>query len=171
MSLQHIAVAVDPELINKGDVVIIKRSFFVPGQGLKTRCTKCADLFPTELRRMERLLSGGRRAVEVRNVPQCRACRSFKASATAPNLFSEPKALPASTTGLLRLENWSILGGRAFGTLRGGKRGLIEEGQQLTTSLIVEGPTTNDGGVVTIKTRSGSIYELGQKYRMPEAQR
>src|SRR5438874_1063407 len=110
MSLQHIKVAVDPDLVLKGDVIIIKRTYFDPSAKLKlvTICTNCGEKFPTELRRMQ---NAGKRRLEVRNVPQCASCRSRyknapQRSEAAPILPEAPaqRALPASTTGLLRLE-------------------------------------------------------------------
>jgi hypothetical protein len=89
MARKVISVAVDPEQILKGDVIIIKRTFFdpnVPGK-LRTNCTKCGCLFDTQLRRMVNLDSKNERRCEVRNVPQCPACRSKKvkpAEATQP---------------------------------------------------------------------------------------
>jgi hypothetical protein len=176
MSLQHIKVAIDPEKVLKGDVIIIKRTYFDPSAKLKlvTICTNCGNQFPTELRRMQ---ATGKRGLEVRNVPQCAPCRSRyrnapQRSEAAPLLLegpAKPKALPASTTGLLRLEQWGIHGGRAFGILRGGDHpsGRYHDGDPISTSLIVEGPSIDEHEVVTIKTRSGSVYQLGQKYQMP----
>jgi hypothetical protein len=76
--LQHISVAVNPDLILKGDVIIIKRTYFDPSAPMRlvTKCTRCAGTFPTELRRMQSLDSYGKRRCEVRNIPQCPPCRS-----------------------------------------------------------------------------------------------
>jgi hypothetical protein len=77
---RKISVSIDPQNITKGDVIIIKRTYFDPSakNKLRTRCTKCDGLFDTELRRMESIDSSGERRLEVRNIPQCKTCRSVK---------------------------------------------------------------------------------------------
>lgn len=97
--LQKIAVSVDPSTPMKGDVVIIKRTYFNPDvpQKLSTICTRCDGSFPTELRRMQSLDEGGKRSVEVRNIPQCKTCRGRYARAPKHALvpLAEPKQLLA----------------------------------------------------------------------------
>lgn len=76
--LQHIRVSIDHELFMKGDVIITKRTFLGPKGKLETICTSCDETFPTTYRRMGRL--GSKRALEVRNVPQCPKCRARHSS-------------------------------------------------------------------------------------------
>jgi len=151
MSLQHIEVAVDPEQTAKGDVVIIKRSFWNAKDGrLETRCTHCGKVFKTELRRMERLYSYGKRQVEVRNIPQCPTCRSRYRKEKAAQAKLQ-KALPPA---LPRIEDWCIVGGRLHGIVSG--RAPFLDGHRILTSLIVDGPRA-DG---TCQTRH-TLYALG----------
>lgn len=60
-----------------------------------------------------------------------------------------------------RLENWVIFEGRAYGRVVGDLR--FCDGEHFMTTPIVEGPTTTESSppLTTIKTRSGTVYELG----------
>lgn len=71
-----IRTVVDPTRAMLGDVIIAKRTYFDGGGRLESLCTSCDDVFPTSFRRMERITGPGKRRVEVRNVPQCPACRN-----------------------------------------------------------------------------------------------
>lgn len=68
MPATPIRTVVDHESYMKGDVIIAKHQFHTPS-GLQTLCSRCQKLFPTTFRRMAKW------ALEVRNVPQCPACR------------------------------------------------------------------------------------------------
>lgn len=166
MSLQHIRTAVDPDLVLKGDVVIIKRTYTDhAGRGRhRTVCTRCSNLFPTELRRMA---SSGPRALEVRNIPQCRPCRSrysaerrFKKALLAAIDEHNARALPAPS--LPRLENWSICGNYAEGILRGKHptSTWLFDGDRVATSAILSRQKDTTGRE-TITTKNGTVYELG----------
>ena len=78
MTVEHIRASIDRADVMKGDVVIVKRTYFDPrqpvGQQLRTICTRCGDSFPTQFRRMGAF--GSARACEVRNIPECSDCRS-----------------------------------------------------------------------------------------------
>ena len=142
MSLQHIKIAVDHDDFIKGDVVIVKRTYVDPrataGRQMQTLCTRCHKLFPTTFRRMSGPQGG--RWCEVRNVPQCLACRSrYRKEKVA--------ALPL-------LEQWSVAGNRVLGTISGDAR--FPDGSLVTTSPIVKGPRD---GLVT--TQAGTVYALG----------
>lgn len=99
---RKISVSIDPQNITKGDVIIIKRTYFDPSakNKLRTRCTKCDGLFDTELRRMESIDSTGERRLEVRNIPQCKTCRSVRKPA-APALAAETAAAPITDASRL----------------------------------------------------------------------
>lgn len=94
--LKRISVTIDSEKFMKGDVIIIKRTFWDPRRKdkLSTLCTKCGDSFRTELRRMERLDKKGVRSCEVRNVPQCQKCRRWRGEMT-PLITDPARLLPA----------------------------------------------------------------------------
>jgi hypothetical protein len=87
MSLQRIKTAVDHQQPQLGDVVIVKRTVCdvsaPAGKQLQTICTKCGSKFPTQFRRMSR--KGEGRDCEVRNIPQCSACRSKKKAVVVVN--------------------------------------------------------------------------------------
>jgi hypothetical protein len=166
MSLQHIRTAVDPEQILKGDVVIIKRTYasFAGSGQHRTKCTKCGNLFPTEYRRMAK---SGKRQLEVRNIPQCRPCRSryhaerrFKKALLADIDEHNARALPAPS--LPRLENWSIYGYYAEGILRGKHptSTWLFDGDRVATSAILSRQKDTTGRE-TITTKNGTVYELG----------
>jgi hypothetical protein len=166
MSLQHIRTAVDPDLVLKGDVVIIKRTYTDhAGRGQhRTVCTRCSNLFPTELRRMA---SSGSRALEVRNIPQCRPCRSrygaqkrFDKALLGAIDEQNARTLPAPQ---LRIENWRQDGtSRIDGTLRGGNHpnGWLLDGDKIVTSEIISRAKDSAGREI-ITTKSGTIYALG----------
>lgn len=98
MSLSFIRTAIDREQPPLGDVVIVKHSKFQPSAPLQlvTICSHCGKDFPAQFRRMGK--PGTKRALEVRNVPQCPACRSrypkkAKTAAAQQELELRPKPL------------------------------------------------------------------------------
>jgi serine/threonine protein kinase HipA of HipAB toxin-antitoxin module len=166
MSLQHIRTAVDPELVLKGDVVIIKRTYTDhAGRGQhRTVCTRCSNLFPTELRRMA---SSGSRALEVRNIPQCRPCRSRYGAARRKlererKFFAGIDASRVLPSGGLRIEGWLAEGDRFSGILQGGNHpnGWLVPGDRIVTSPIVSREKDSSGREI-IQTKSGTTYALG----------
>lgn len=66
--------------------------------------------------------------------------------------------------GLPILEDWYIFPWagekRCSGEISGDAR--FEDGRRVVTSPIVSGPSQDESGITTIKTRSGTVYVLGE---------